>query len=456
MLLSIVRKKRERPLRIRLELVIAASILIPGPLAALTPDGEELALNSVTSGVQTGADLAPVGTGFVAVWQSQTSPGNDASGSSVLCRLFTADGRPLGDEVQVNTTTAGDQISPAVASGPGGDFVVVWESPASPSDGFFAIQAQRFGSDGSKLGAELSVNSYTTNAQEQPAVAVASNGDFLVVWQSFGSFQDDVGSRSIQGQLYASSGVPVGGELQVNAYTTGDQAQPAVAALNSGSFVVSWFNVAGSPGDDDDGRSVQARLVSAAGSPLDGDFQVNTWTAGHQYGPAVAAGVDGGFLVVWSSATAQNDVDWAVMAREFDELGSASASELQVNTFTPATQAVARVAAGHGGEYAVVWRSGDAASDGPDGHLWSIAGRTVTAGAGSSEEAVINEYTTGLQGAPVVAGLGSGRFVVAWSRYTWPDHYQDREVFARVASGASVFVDGFESGDDGAWSSSLR
>jgi hypothetical protein len=54
------------------------------------------------------------------------------------------------------------------------------------------------------VGGEFQVNSYTTNGQTLPAVAVDGSGDFVVVWTSYGSSGDDASGFSIQGQTYTA------------------------------------------------------------------------------------------------------------------------------------------------------------------------------------------------------------------------------------------------------------
>ena len=63
---------------------------------------------------------------------------------------------PEGDEFVVNTYTTGRQLRPWVASGPGGDFVVVWD------DFYSRVSGQRFTADGSRLGDEFQVNTNMT------------------------------------------------------------------------------------------------------------------------------------------------------------------------------------------------------------------------------------------------------------------------------------------------------
>ena len=72
------------------------------------------------------------------------------------------------------------------------------------------------------------MNTYTTNFQENAGVAADSAGNFVVdlVEQLAGRFQADV-----FGQRYASNGTPLGPEFRVNTYTTNGQGDPAVAGL---------------------------------------------------------------------------------------------------------------------------------------------------------------------------------------------------------------------------------
>ena len=80
------------------------------------------------------------------------------------------------DDVQVNTYTTGLQGFPSVSLDADGDFVVVWQSfGSSGTDDFFSIQGQRFASDGSPVDSEFQVNTYTTSSQK-PTLGVAGRG----------------------------------------------------------------------------------------------------------------------------------------------------------------------------------------------------------------------------------------------------------------------------------------
>ena len=108
-------------------------------------------------------------------------------------------------------------------------------------------------------GSQFQVNTYTTNNQSAPSIASEGAGKFVVVWHGYGSFGADSSGASIHGERYDASGAPIGGEFQVNTYTTGGQLHPSVASSPDGkSFVVVWQSD-GSAGSDTSLDSIQGK-----------------------------------------------------------------------------------------------------------------------------------------------------------------------------------------------------
>lgn len=201
---------------------------------------------------------------FVVVWHGQFSSGDDDSGASVQARRFAATGLPLGPELQVNTVTAEWQSNADVAHLADGSFVVVWQSRTSAGDDNddFSVQARRFLADGSPVGPEFQVNTYTTSGQQQPRIAADDEGNFVVVWSSFGSPGTDDAGASIQAQVFSTAGRRIGPNFQVNQTTAGHQSAPAVARDGQGRFRVAWSNELGAP-DFFDIRASQPITFSA-------------------------------------------------------------------------------------------------------------------------------------------------------------------------------------------------
>ncbi len=422
----------------------------------LLPNGDQVQVNTYTTGAQRRAVAAHDGQGrFVVVWSSVGSFGSDSSGLSVDAQRFGADGALLGGELQVNTYTPNHQDRPSVAATPQGEFVVAWQSlGSSGSDSsLYSVQAQLFDSGGLPAGPQFQVNTYTTSGQASPAVAVYPDGRFMVVWDSQGSFGSDTSVRSIQARLYAADGSPLGSEQQVNTYTTDEQFGPAVAATEEG-FLVAWSSI-GSFGSDVSSRSVQAQRFSEDALPLGGQFQVNTYTTGSQYNPDVAAGPGGRVVLVWSSDGSNGtDLDHAIITQILGPDGTFLAHEAQVNDYTLGVQAQPAVAVGPDGRFLVVWRSGDLFDNGPDGNLGGISGRLLaTDGTPLGGELVVNTYTTGNQYTPAVTVSPQCGFVVTWqSPGSFGTDLLAESVQAQRYEACPLFADGFEAGGTGAWS----
>jgi hypothetical protein len=296
-------------------------------------------------------------------------------------------------EFQVNTYTSGRQTRPTVAADGAGRFVVAWKAYDS-QDGFGdGVFAQRLDAAGLPLGSEFQVNTYTTGHQTRPAAAADGSGNFVVVWDS--SIQDSL-EPGVFGQRYDSAGLPLGGEFQVNTYTTGSQVAPAVAANAMGSFVVAWTDYAG----------VAARRYDGAGVPLGAEFPVNS-TPGFAGVPAIAINGAGGFVVAWQG---NDGSGWGIHARRFDGAGVPLGGQFQVNTYTTNDQEDPAVAADAAGNFVVAWESRyqDGSGEGIFAQRYDAAGLPVGA------EFQVNSYAMGYQFDAAVAVDGSGNFVVAW------------------------------------------
>ncbi len=441
-------------------LLLLLAVLPAAAESAGTPEpaGGEFQINTYTTDAQSGARVAAAPDGdFVAVWQSRGSSGSDSSLWSIQGQRYDGSGTTVGGEFQVNSYTLSTQDFPAVAAAAGGGFVVVWRSDGSPgsdSSGT-SIQGQRFDAAGATAGDQFQVNTYTTGDQNLPAVTAAAGGGFAVVWESDGSSGSDSFFFSIQGQRFASTGATVGGQFQVNSYTTLDQTAPAVAAAAGGELVVVWESAL-SGGSDSSSGSIQGQRFDAAGAALGGEFQVNTYTTSGQFDPSVAAAAGGEFVVVWLSlgSGGSDTSDTSVQGQRFDAAGATAGDELQVNTSTLGNQFFPSVAVEAGGDFVVVWESYE--SSGSDSSYGSIQGqRFHSAGVRAGGEFQINTYTTNGQFVPQVAVDAAGDFVAVWvSRGSGGSDSGFLSIQGQ-RFGRPIFVDGFESGDTSVWSSAV-
>jgi hypothetical protein len=389
-------------------------------LNALGGSSQQFQVNTYTTNHQVGPAVAMDSDGdFVVAWTSDGANVAAVDGYSIQAQLYDSNGMAQGEQILVNSYTTSVQEYPAVAMDSDGNFVVAWTSDGSSgsdSDGE-SIQAQRYDSSGSEVGGQFQVNTYTTSAQRNPSVAMDLDGDFVVVWRSNGSSGTDGQLESIQAQRYDNSGTPQGVEFQVNSYTTGFQQFPKVAMDNDGDFVVIWHS-AGSSGTDTDGNSIQARRFNNSGVAQGQDFQVNTYTTNPQREPMLAMDADGDFVATWhSSGSSGTDSDgYSIQAQRYDSSGVPQGGEFQVNTYTTSVQRNPWVAMDRSGNFVLAWRS--FGSSGTDISTSSIQAKCYDKdGAPLSGEFQVNTYTTGVQRHATVAMDASGNFVVGWRSF---------------------------------------
>ncbi len=406
------------------------------------PDGPQFRVSSADSGPESAADVgvAPDGS-FVVVWETSLAT------PQIRGRRFAADGAPLGAEFAINTfTTGGREEIPAVAVAADGSFVVVWESDTSAGndDDLTSIQAQRFDAAGDPLGAQFQVNVVTTGFQVVPDVAAALGGGFLVVWRTVGP--GGLGDSAIRGRRFDADGLPTNDGLLLS--DSGEQRAPAVAAGPGGGFVVVWQR--GSTGTE-----IDARVVATDGTPAGEIFQVNTSVGGNQLGPDVSFGSDGGFVVVWESfgSPGSDDSSYSIQARRFP-VEPGLEDQFQVNAVTEGAQRFARVTRYRDGGLLVAWHSFSSAGD--DDDLTSIQAQVLgVAGEPLGSQFQVNGYTTNAQDYAAVAGTGDGRFVAAWTSQGSVAGAGVRRIQGRRYRPAAIFADDFESGDSSQWSGAV-
>jgi hypothetical protein len=311
----------------------------------------EFRVNTYTTGDQHDPSVASNTSGngeFVVVW---TSP-QDGSGDGVFGQRFATSGAPLGPEFRVNTYTTGTQYQAAVAKDSSGNFVVVWSSVGQEGAGA-EVFGQRFSSSGAPLGAEFRVNTYTTGYQYRPAVGSDAGGNFLVVWQDGAAPGGPGGAgRGIFGRSYVSTGDPLGPEFEVETYTTGFQGAPALAVDVAGSAVVVWH----SDGQDGSDLGIFGQRYDVSGVPIASEFQVNTYTTGRQAYPAVGKEFEpfGCFIVAWSGDGP--DESGSGVFERFWLFGNQPQFEFRLNTYTTGDQTRAWVAPLTGvGDLVILW-----------------------------------------------------------------------------------------------------
>jgi hypothetical protein len=344
---------------------------------------------------------------FVVVWMSYY--GSPRS-YEILGRRFDADGNALGDEFQINTTSEGNQSTPAVAMDGAGNFVVVWQGPQSSIETDEDIFGRRFDANGAPLCDEFCVNTGRLDRQLSPRVAAKGTSGFVVVWESENI--PVLGKRAICGQLYDSSGGSIGGEFVVNEDAATCR-YPDVIMHGSGEFVVVWLK-------ESSLNSVWKRSFEADGSAPYLSSKVNeSFSFTSLTRPSVAMDSTGAFVVVWDGhpdTYLQDDV----YLKRYHWTGAPIPAESRINEHKSGAQRNPSVAMNAAGEFVALWQSETAvelrATD-IIGQRFPSQGENLGEPVVLGDQFGVNTYIVDHQESPDVVMTGAGRFVMVWASY---------------------------------------
>jgi len=303
---------------------------------------------------------------------------------------------------RVHKTATGDQVRPAVAELLHGNTIFVWQSSVLGSPDIFA----RLGQGTNFYTGDLRLNNYIKDQQVDPAVAALPDGGAMAVWSSFG--QDGSLWGVYARKVTAGGAVEGAQEFLVNQYTIGNQRKPAVCALANGNVVFAWVSEAERFYRS---RDIYARVFTAAGVPVTGEFLVNS-TNNMCASPALAPLNNGGFTVAWSQKDTILTNGWDVWGRAFNAHGAPTVPAFRINTYLYGDQYNPKLASAPSGVMAV-WTS-----MGEDGDKEGVYGRFLLGGYNpSGDEFLVNTTTVSQQLEPVVGWNGVDRFLVVWTSF---------------------------------------
>jgi hypothetical protein len=193
-----------------------------------------------------------------------------------------------------------------------------------------------------------------------------------------------------EGTAPAPAAMPLrlGEEFQVNVATQGDQIVPAVAAGPDGGFMIVWHGETGAYG----------RIYDAGGHPRGGEILLNALGSSLPDAPRVAADASGRFMAVWS------DRGNSVRGRLFGADGQPAGGEILVaGSHGPAV--FPDHAAAPGGGFLVIWSQDD-----PFVHAQRLDAQGARIGGES-------QFYRGSGSFFRLAALSPAGFLVTWSQF---------------------------------------
>ncbi|WP_421854409.1 beta strand repeat-containing protein [Novosphingobium sp.] len=330
----------------------------------------------------------------------------------------------VGGEFLVNTQTTGFQELPSIIGLSGGGFVATW-TDYSAASGLGVAKAQLYSAAGTKVGGEFAVAGGAATDQSFPTISSLAGGGFVVTWTEAGIQSD----YKIKAQVYSAGGAVVTPAFLVNSTTWTQQGgdnlpgnhNPTITGLSGGGFVVTWQDYAGTAGDAS-GAGILSQLYSAAGMPVGSAARVNTQTTGDQTQPMVTSLSSGGYLVTWMDGNVVDPLTGlpgaAMKAQLFSAAGAKIGGEIAVDAEVQSDQALPVVTGLATGGFVVAWQDSHPATGEPDtlirAQVFSAAGAKVGA------SLVVSDAGPGERDFPAIAGLPNGGFVVTWQHFLTP------------------------------------
>lgn len=381
----------------------------PNPLM---PQGSEFSVLGAISGDQVRPSLSLSSSGGCLVWQDTRI---DKSGGGIGGVLLN-DNFLVSQPFRVNKVATGLVIKPQVQMLANGNIIFVWQGSVSTTSLPY-IYARFCKASGAFYTSDIRVNTFTTDQQEDPAVAALPDGSAIITWSSYaqnGLPQNNYMWGVYARRLEANGKGTTPKQFLVTQYTSYNQRNPAVATLAGGNYVIVWVSEQERFVNSVD---VYARIFSPSGTPLTDEIPVNSGS-NICHSPSVAPQNDGGFTVVWAQKDAQITTNgWDVWGRSFSSSGAPENSDYTVNTTLYGDQYQPKIAGGPSGSM-VVWTS-----VGQGGSRDNVFGRFLQAGqaglqpAGAEFQISSAALTASEQKDPAVAWDGVGHFLAVWASF---------------------------------------
>ncbi len=259
-----------------------------------------------------------------------------AATSAMPARAVSLPQQVALSEIRVNQTTADDQQNPAVATAPDGRFVVVWQSNVAGRS-VTDIYARRYAADGTPLGPEFVVNTFRAHRQVFPAVAINAAGEFIVAWDSDG--QDSV-ALNAYAQRYNADGTPRGGEFRINNGAADIFTRISVALDDAGNAIFVWpERIAPVPVFASIRQaSINLRIFDASNAVKVDQIKVEESVPTNLRLPTVGVDRRGDVVVMWQATEASvipvegfNGSGAGIFARRFTAAGIAKGATFQLD-----------------------------------------------------------------------------------------------------------------------------
>ncbi|MCB9220051.1 MAG: T9SS type A sorting domain-containing protein [Ignavibacteriales bacterium] len=237
---------------------------------------------------------------------------------------------------------------------------------------------------------EITINSFTKNAQREPIITrLDITDEIVIVWKSENQV-DSASAGDIYMQFLDKNMQPFRGEILVNDSTIGDQKNPQIASNKNGDFIIVWSSFENN--NSQNIYDIKAKFFPIEQSFISDEFIVNSYRINSQIKPQVAINDNREFIIVWESWF-QDGSDRGIYAQRFNYLMEKIGSEFLVNTTTQFSQAKPVVKYYNDGRFIITWESWNEAEKGYNlfAKVYDKDGNVL------KDEFLINSYTDNYQ-----------------------------------------------------------
>jgi Bacterial Ig domain len=278
-----------------------------------SPQGSTLVVNNGSSSSAAGTlpQVAMDSAGdFVIAYQ-----GYDSNSHGVFAQRYNSSGVAQGSTFRVNTPQQDNQGAPSIAMDSAGDFVIAWLDGGTTQTG--GVYAQRYNSSGVAQGGNTAIS--TVAGASDPSVAMEPTGQYVIAWQ----FDQTGTDPGIEVQRFDTTGSALTSVVPLSTSETYFQLNPAVAIDSEGDFLVAWESY-GQGGTGSSLATVLAQRVNSGGTLIGPtQFLPSTQSGDSQTAPALASNPGGNAIVVWQSKPSSASDSQNAFGRLYDYVNDA-------------------------------------------------------------------------------------------------------------------------------------
>jgi hypothetical protein len=405
-------------------ILVASSLAISNLAlgAAFQPVGSEYPGAGQLAGDQLAPSIAFDSSSGLAVWQDH-SLGNSWT---IRARRLSSTGVGLFTPFTVPSAVRGDQSYPQVAQAKGGNSLIVWRESSAGKWAVYGRALKPGLSSPSFAGTNVLVSTVNGNLPSAPSIAALEDGTFVVSWTSDQADGDRFG---ILAQHLGGNGELLGTNFVATQTFRANQRNPIVCPLPGSTYAIGWVS---ENQRFDKSADVMGRVFSATGNPMTDEFRLNSGT-NICSAPHLAGLPNGGFLAAWVERNQGDSTSlWSVSVRAFDSQGNSGTPALTVVS-DPSHHANSPKLAVAGNNALLTWHFEGAAPMDVRPYGQFLTGSGTVDGESFSLSAVplINESVA------TVTALGSDQFVAAWTG------------FKNLNLGSEIFLRRFTRSTDG-------